>query len=105
MSEYSISQKILAPGQSSSNSPKFGTAGTLPLSPRDWTLLARKPPARSKLAAIRAMTLVFCIAWTCCMAALVAYMSAVYMPDHGVELKACDAIRASHSAFHDRTLL
>ncbi len=39
------------------------------------------------------------------MAALVAYMSAVYMRDHGAELKACYAIRASHCAFHHRTLL
>jgi len=39
------------------------------------------------------------------MAALVAYMSAVYMRDHGVEVKACYAIRASHCAFHHRTLL
>lgn len=63
--------------------------------------LAGKPPARRiNLAAIRAKTLVFCIAWTCCMAALVAYMSAVYVLDHGVEIKTCYAIRASYRVFH-----
>lgn len=37
------------------------------------------------------------------MAALVTYMSAVYMRNHRVELKACYAIRASYCAFHHRT--
>ena len=76
------------------------------LSPHHQMVLTRKPRApRSKLAAIRAMTLVFCIARMCCMTALVAYMSAVYVCDHGVELKACYAIRASHRGFHGRCLL